>query len=57
MRLILSTKIIHRFQLLLIYIAFFTEWWHYYLPNTTAYELLDIDFKKLKILNKKKHAY
>ena len=32
-----------------------TEWWHYYLPNTTAYELLDIDFKKLKHLNKKKH--
>ena len=32
-----------------------TEWWHYYLPNTTAYELLDIDFKKLKQLNKKKH--
>ena len=32
-----------------------TEWWHYYLPNTTAYELLDIDFKKLKRLNKKKH--
>ena len=32
-----------------------TEWWHYYLPNTTAYELLDIDFKKLKHLNKKKN--
>ena len=34
-----------------------SEWWHYYLPNTTAYELLDIDFKKLKLLNKKKHDY
>lgn len=32
-----------------------TEWWHYYLPDITLYELLDIDFKKLKILNKKKH--
>jgi zinc D-Ala-D-Ala dipeptidase len=32
-----------------------TEWWHYYLPNATAYELLDIDFKKLKKINKKKH--
>jgi len=32
-----------------------TEWWHYYLPNTTTYELLDIDFKTLKLLNKKKH--
>jgi zinc D-Ala-D-Ala dipeptidase len=34
-----------------------TEWWHYYLPNTALYELLDIDFKKLKLLNKKKHDY
>jgi zinc D-Ala-D-Ala dipeptidase len=32
-----------------------TEWWHYYLPNTALYELLDIDFKKLKLLNKKHH--
>jgi len=32
-----------------------SEWWHYYLPNTTAYELLDIDFKKLKQLNKRKY--
>jgi zinc D-Ala-D-Ala dipeptidase len=32
-----------------------SEWWHYYLPNTAAYELLDIDFKKLKLLNKTKH--
>jgi zinc D-Ala-D-Ala dipeptidase len=35
--------------------ALATEWWHYYLPNAAAYELLDIDFKKLKLLNKKKH--
>lgn len=32
-----------------------TEWWHYYLPNAALYELLDIDFKKLELLNKKKH--
>jgi D-alanyl-D-alanine dipeptidase len=32
-----------------------SEWWHYYLPNTASYELLDIDFKKLKVLNKKNH--
>lgn len=27
-----------------------TEWWHYYLPNATYYELLDIDFKQMKKL-------
>lgn len=32
-----------------------SEWWHYYLPNSSLYELLDIDFKKLELLNKKKH--
>lgn len=26
-----------------------TEWWHYYLPATDKYEVLDIDFEKLKI--------
>lgn len=25
-----------------------TEWWHFYLPEATTYEILDIDFKKLK---------
>jgi len=29
-----------------------SEWWHYYLPNTTAYELLNIEFNKLKKINK-----
>lgn len=24
-----------------------TEWWHFYLPGSTKYEILDIDFKKL----------
>ena len=34
-----------------------TEWWHYYLPNTKEYELLDISFaelnKKSKVKTKK----
>jgi zinc D-Ala-D-Ala dipeptidase len=25
-----------------------TEWWHYYWPNDRKYEVLDLDFKKLK---------
>jgi D-alanyl-D-alanine dipeptidase len=25
-----------------------TEWWHYYLPNTKDFELLDISFKNLR---------
>ncbi len=29
-----------------------TEWWHYYLPNSSSYELLDISFKDLKKLDK-----
>jgi D-alanyl-D-alanine dipeptidase len=28
--------------------AFETEWWHYYLDNGNRFEILDIDFKKLK---------
>ncbi|HEX7902840.1 MAG TPA: M15 family metallopeptidase [Chitinophagaceae bacterium] len=24
-----------------------TEWWHFYLPESTKYEILDIDFKKM----------
>lgn len=28
-----------------------TEWWHYYLNDGNKYEVLDIDFKKLKKLN------
>ncbi len=26
-----------------------TEWWHYALPNPSAYSILDIPFKKLKV--------
>jgi D-alanyl-D-alanine dipeptidase len=25
-----------------------TEWWHYFLADGNRFELLDIDFKKLK---------
>lgn len=28
-----------------------TEWWHYYLPDSKKYEVLDIKFKKLKKIN------
>ena len=28
-----------------------TEWWHYYWPNDRNYEVLDLDFKKLKKLS------
>ena len=35
------------------FVALDTEWWHYYLPNAKYFELLDIDFKQLKKLNKK----
>src|SRR5258705_7952788 len=28
--------------------AFDTEWWHYFLNNGDKFEILDIDFKKLK---------
>lgn len=27
--------------------AFDTEWWHYFIPGSDKYEILDIDFKKL----------
>mgnify|MGYP003946854401 CR=1 FL=1 len=33
-----------------------TEWWHFSLPNAIDYELMDISFKKLSTLNKKKYA-
>lgn len=32
------------------FIALDTEWWHYYLPNASKYELLDFDFKQMKKL-------
>jgi len=34
------------------FIQLTTEWWHYYLPNSSSYELLDISFKDLKKMNK-----
>jgi D-alanyl-D-alanine dipeptidase len=35
------------------FIQLSTEWWHYYLPNSSSYELLDISFKDLKKMDKK----
>jgi len=29
-----------------------TEWWHYFLPDTSSYELMDISFKALEKKNK-----
>jgi D-alanyl-D-alanine dipeptidase len=29
------------------FIALETEWWHYYLPDSKTYELLDISFEEL----------
>jgi D-alanyl-D-alanine dipeptidase len=30
-----------------------SEWWHYYLPNSSSYELLDISFSDLKKMDRK----
>lgn len=35
------------------FIQLTTEWWHYYLPNSSHYELLDISFRDLKKMNKR----
>ncbi len=32
------------------FVALDTEWWHYYLPNSKEFELMDIPFKKLASL-------
>ena len=34
------------------FIALSTEWWHFYLPNASNYELLNIPFKDLRKLKK-----
>ncbi|HEY5367770.1 MAG TPA: M15 family metallopeptidase [Hanamia sp.] len=34
------------------FIQLTTEWWHYYLPNSSSYEILDISFKDLKKMDK-----
>jgi D-alanyl-D-alanine dipeptidase len=34
------------------FIQLTTEWWHYYLPNSSSYELLDISFRDLKKMNR-----
>ena len=33
-----------------------TEWWHYYLPDTKNYELMDIPFNQLKKFKNQTHA-
>ena len=33
------------------FIALSTEWWHFYLSNSSCYELLDLSFSDLKTLN------
>lgn len=38
------------------FLALETEWWHFYLPDSNNYELLDVKFKQLKKLNKKYYA-
>lgn len=35
------------------FVALETEWWHYYLPNSANYELLDLDFDQLRRLTRK----
>ncbi len=35
------------------FIQLSTEWWHYYLPNSSRYELLDISFSHLKKMDEK----
>ncbi|HSN08180.1 MAG TPA: M15 family metallopeptidase [Hanamia sp.] len=30
-----------------------TEWWHFYLPNSSSFELLDIPFRELKKMDKR----
>lgn len=34
------------------FVALETEWWHYYLPNTKDYSVLDLSFKELLKQNK-----
>lgn len=34
------------------FIALETEWWHFYLPNSTNYEVLDLSFKQLRKLTR-----
>lgn len=37
------------------FIQLITEWWHYYLPYSSSYELLDISFSDLKKMDKRKN--
>ncbi len=35
------------------FIALETEWWHYYLPMASKYELMDLSFSQIKKMNRK----
>jgi D-ala-D-ala dipeptidase. len=35
------------------FIALNTEWWHFYLPDAASYELLDLSFADLEMMEKK----
>ena len=57
----LSPAVLHNRQLLKTlmekygFVSLETEWWHYSLPNAREYELLDLDFKKLQKVQRKKN--
>jgi D-alanyl-D-alanine dipeptidase len=34
-----------------------TEWWHFYLPESSSYELLDLSFSDLKKMDRKESAF
>ncbi|MEJ7671183.1 MAG: hypothetical protein WKF59_00275 [Chitinophagaceae bacterium] len=38
------------------FIALESEWWHYFLPNASDFELLDIPFKKLKNITRSRNG-
>jgi D-alanyl-D-alanine dipeptidase len=37
------------------FIALSTEWWHFYLPNAASYELLDLSFAELEMMEKREN--
>ena len=45
-----NRKLLKETMLKYDFTALETEWWHYYWPNDRNYEVLDLDFKKLKKL-------
>jgi D-alanyl-D-alanine dipeptidase len=39
------------------FIQLTAEWWHYYLPNSSSYELLDLPSDDLKKMERRKKKY